>query len=174
MPSAANPTSAATPTVATSGAPALPSRPDSLNSIVNQNASTFASSPYANRSYSSPYGYGAMSGMSSYSSPYSRFGGGMGGMGGMLGGGGMYGAGGGMYGSPYGGSMYGNGFGAMGQPGNQSLTQSFSQSTQATFQIIESIVGAFGGFAQMLESTYMATHSSFFGKPCTMARELLW
>ncbi|KAA8574863.1 hypothetical protein EYC84_004107 [Monilinia fructicola] len=28
--------------------------------------------------------------------------------------------------------------------------------------IIESIVGAFGGFAQMLESTYMATHSSFF------------
>jgi peroxin-13 len=43
------------------------------------------------------------------------------------------------------------------------LTQSFSQSTQATFQLIESIVGAFGGFAQMLESTYMATHSSFFG-----------
>jgi len=32
----------------------------------------------------------------------------------------------------------------------------------ATFQIIESIVGAFGGFAQMLESTFMATHSSFF------------
>jgi hypothetical protein len=34
---------------------------------------------------------------------------------------------------------------------------------EATFQIIESIVGAFGGFAQMLESTFMATHSSFFG-----------
>jgi len=33
----------------------------------------------------------------------------------------------------------------------------------ATFQIIESIVGAFSGFAQMLESTFMATHSSFFG-----------
>jgi peroxin-13 len=32
----------------------------------------------------------------------------------------------------------------------------------ATFQIIESLVGAFGGFAQMLESTFMATHSSFF------------
>lgn len=44
----------------------------------------------------------------------------------------------------------------------QSLTQSFSQSTQATFQLIENIVGAFGGFAQMLQSTYMATHSSFF------------
>jgi peroxin-13 len=28
--------------------------------------------------------------------------------------------------------------------------------------LIESIVGAVGGFAQMLESTYMATHSSFF------------
>jgi peroxin-13 len=34
-------------------------------------------------------------------------------------------------------------------------------STRATFNVIESIVGAFGGFAQMLDSTYMATHSSF-------------
>ena len=51
-----------------------------------------------------------------------------------------------------------------GQQDPNSLTNSFNQSTQATFQIIESIVGAFGGFAQMLESTYMATHSSFFGK----------
>jgi peroxin-13 len=73
-------------------------------------------------------------------------------------GGGMYGAMGGM-GM---GGMYG-GMGMPGDPNNQSLTQSFSQSTQATFQLIESIVGAFGGFAQMLESTYMATHSSFFG-----------
>lgn len=59
------------------------------------------------------------------------------------------------------GGMYG------GMPGGDpndpnSLTNSFGQSTQATFQMIESIVGAFGGFAQMLESTYMATHSSFF------------
>jgi len=81
--------------------------------------------------------------------------GGMGGMGGM----GM----GGMYGGGYGG-MYNNGGNGFGIPGQEpSLTQSFSQSTQATFQIIESLVGAFGGFAQMLESTYMATHSSFFG-----------
>ena len=80
------------------------------------------------------------------------YGGGYGGMGGM----------GGMYGGGYGGGMYNNGYG-MGGPGQeQSLTQSFSQSTQATFQIIESIVGAFGGFAQMMESTYMATHQSFF------------
>jgi peroxin-13 len=83
--------------------------------------------------------------------------GGMGGYGsGMYGGMGGYGAGMGM------GGMYG---GMPGQdPNNVSLTQAFSQSTQATFQIIESIVGAASGFAQMLESTYMATHSSFFGK----------
>jgi peroxin-13 len=87
--------------------------------------------------------------------------GGMGGMGGMYGGG-MYGGGGygGMGG--YGGGMYGAGPGMYGPNGEQSLTQTFSNSTQATFQMIESIVGAFGGFAQMLESTYMATHSSFF------------
>lgn len=109
----------------------------------------------------SPYssGYG---GYNSYSSPYSSFGsgygsmyGGMGGMGGMYGSmgmgmGGMYGGMGGMGGIP-------------GDPNNPaSLTQSFSQSTAATFQLIENIVGAFGGFAQMLQSTYMATHSSFF------------
>jgi peroxin-13 len=88
-----------------------------------------------------------------YGSMYGGGYGGMGGMGGMYGGMGM-----GM------GGMYG-GMGMPGDPNNpQSLTQSFSQSTQATFQLIESIVGAFGGFAQMLESTYMATHSSFFGK----------
>jgi peroxin-13 len=149
-------------TASSSAAPALPDRPSTLNSVVNQNASNFTnqnrfgmnSSPY-----SSPY--------SSYSSPYSRFGGG-----GMYGGG-MYGAGAGGYG--YGGGMYGNnmyGGGGYGfnpgmdpnNPNNQSLTQTWNQSTAATFQIMESIVGAFGGFAQMLESAYMTTHSSFFGK----------
>jgi hypothetical protein len=64
----------------------------------------------------------------------------------------------------YGGGMPGM-YGQMGMdPNNPSLTQSFGQSTQATFQLIEGLVGAFGGFAQMLESTYMATHSSFFGE----------
>lgn len=108
--------------------------------------------------------------MSSYSSPYSRFGGagGYGGGYGSMYGGGMGGGYGGMYGGMgggYGGGMYGGGMGGgygMGPNQEQSLTQSFSQSTQATFQIIESIVGAFGGFAQMMESTYMATHQSFF------------
>lgn len=44
----------------------------------------------------------------------------------------------------------------------RSLTQRMESGTQATFELISSIVGAFGGFAQMLESTFMATHSSFF------------
>ncbi|CCG83999.1 protein of unknown function [Taphrina deformans PYCC 5710] len=47
-------------------------------------------------------------------------------------------------------------------PNNPNFSQSMQNSTQATFQFIQSIVGAFGGFAQMLESTFMATHSSFF------------
>ena len=63
------------------------------------------------------------------------------------------------------GGMYGAGMGGMQPNPNDpaSLTQSFSQSTAATFQLIESIIGAFSGMVQMLESTYMATQSSFFG-----------
>lgn len=97
--------------------------------------------------------------------------GGMGGYGGMYGN--SYGAGG--YGAGYGGGMYGmNPYGGMsgyGMGQEQSLVQSFGQSTQATFQIIESIVGAFGGLAQMLQSTYMATHSSFFGESVTPCQD---
>lgn len=92
-------------------------------------------------------------------------------MGGMYGGG-MYGGYGGGYGSGmYGGGMYG-GMGGMGGMPNDpnSLTNRFSNSTSATFQMLEGIVTAFGGFAQMLESTYMATHSSFFGKSLTRSR----
>jgi peroxin-13 len=170
--SSAMPTAATTAATATStGAPAIPQRPSTLNSVVNQTASNYSGYGAANRPYgASPYGgggYGA-GGYSSYSSPYNRMGGMYGGMGGM--GGGMYGGMGGM------GGMYGGGYGGMGgmgggmyggMPGDpnnpQSLTQSFNQSTQTTFQLIEGIVGAFGGFAQMLESTFMATHSSFFG-----------
>jgi hypothetical protein len=64
---------------------------------------------------------------------------------------------------------YGGGYGGMpGMPQNpndpNSLTNRFNNSTAATFQMLEGIVMAFGGFAQMLESTYMATHSSFFGR----------
>ncbi|KAI0141622.1 hypothetical protein GGR57DRAFT_487048 [Xylariaceae sp. FL1272] len=157
----------ATPTATTTGAslppmstsssdltPAIPARPDSLSAAVNQNASAYSrvgASPY-NSAYSSPY-----------SSPYSRMGGyGYGSMGGY---GGYGGYGGGMYGGMGSmGGMYGGMGGMMpNDPNNpNSLTNRFGNSTQATFQMLEGIVGAFGGFAQMLESTYMATHSSFF------------
>lgn len=117
-------------------------------------------------SYGSSYGTGGYG--SSYSSPYSRMG--MGSYGGSYGG---LGSGYGSYGS-YGGmnsySRFGSGGynrfggGMYGPEGGQDefgLTQRMETSTRATFDVIESIVGAFGGFAQMLESTYMATHSSF-------------
>ncbi|KAJ9634869.1 Peroxisomal membrane protein PAS20 [Knufia peltigerae] len=155
---------------ASSGTPALPDRPSTLNNVVNQTASNYANqnrfgTGMGASPYSSPY-----SSYSSYSSPYNRFGGG-----GMYGGG-MYGGGyGGYGGGMYGGSMYGGGYGNYpgmpGDPNNQSLTQTWNQSTAATFQIMESIVGAFGGFAQMLESAYMTTHSSFFAM-VSMAEQL--
>jgi peroxin-13 len=85
----------------------------------------------------------------------------------------------GAYGSGYGGygmnSMYGGmpGMGGMGgmsgmgmyspmDPNNPSLTQSLETTTQHTFSLLHSIVQTFSGVAQMLESTFMATHSSFF------------
>lgn len=77
----------------------------------------------------------------------------------------MYGGYGG-YGAGMMGGMYGGMGGMGGMPGNpndpNSLTNRFNNSTAATFQMLEGLVTAFGGFAQMLESTYMATHSSFF------------
>lgn len=139
-------------------APALPARPSSLRSVVRRTASYYAPSSTGSRYGAAPYGrVGGVGSMNNYSSPYSRFGN----MGNS-----MYGG----YGSMYGGmgGMYGGmrGYPQPGMPGedSNSLASSFSQSTEATFQIIESIVGAFGGFAQMLESTYMATHSSFYGR----------
>ncbi|EGV61996.1 hypothetical protein CANTEDRAFT_115454 [Yamadazyma tenuis ATCC 10573] len=95
------------------------------------------------------------------------YGGGMGGMGGMGGyGSSMYGMGGygsSMYGmGGYGSSMYGMGGYGGGMHGQQGMAGGLAEGTQATFQLIESIIGAVGGFAQMLEATYMATHSSFF------------
>ncbi|KAJ3080937.1 Peroxisomal membrane protein PAS20 [Quaeritorhiza haematococci] len=45
--------------------------------------------------------------------------------------------------------------------GEQPLSARMEQSTQAAFQVLDQIVQAFGGFSQMLESTFFATHSSF-------------
>ncbi|KIJ42346.1 hypothetical protein M422DRAFT_105884, partial [Sphaerobolus stellatus SS14] len=80
---------------------------------------------------------------------------GMGGYGGM---GGMGGYGMGYGGMGMGMSMQPPGF----DPNNSSLSQQLEASTHSTFALIQSIVQTFGGFAQMLESTFMATHSSFF------------
>ncbi|KAI5467367.1 Peroxin 13, N-terminal region-domain-containing protein [Mariannaea sp. PMI_226] len=157
-PSLASTTTAVASTV-DSSAPPIPDRPSSLASPANQNASAY------NRMGASPYGSMNSSYSSPYSSPYSRMGYGSGygtGYGSsMYGGYGGYG--GGMYGGMYGGmGMGGMGMG-MGMPGDpNSLTNRFNNGTQATFQMLEGIVATFGGFAQMLESTYMATHSSFF------------
>lgn len=67
-------------------------------------------------------------------------------------------------------SMYGGvpgmGMGMFGpmpyDPGNQSLGQTLENTTQHTFTLLHSIVQTFTGVSQMLESTFMATHSSFF------------
>lgn len=139
--------------------PDLPSKPNGLNEGMD---SLNGGNPLRN-------------GMSGYGSAY---GGGLGtgyGMGSMGGGyGSMYGGGygsmyGGGLGSMYGGglgSMYGGGFGSMygmnGMNGMNGGPSGIAESTQATFQLIEGLIGAVAGFAQMLEATYMATHNSFF------------
>ncbi|KAL2166862.1 hypothetical protein VTG60DRAFT_2070 [Thermothelomyces hinnuleus] len=147
-------TASTTTTTSSTTSPAIPARPASLTASVNQNAATY-SRPYGTTPYTSAYS-------SPYATPYSRYGAGM--YGNSMYGAGMYGGYGGYGGGMYGGGMYGGMPGAMpGDPNNpDSLTQRFNMSTQATFQMLEGIVGAFSGFAQMLESTYMATHSSFF------------
>ncbi|KAJ3783775.1 Peroxin 13, N-terminal region-domain-containing protein [Lentinula aff. detonsa] len=88
--------------------------------------------------------------------------GGLGGYGGYGGLGMGYGAG--MYGGGYGGMMGPNGapVDVNGNPLPPSLTQTLEHTTQHTFALLHSIVQTFSGVAQMLESTFMATHSSFF------------
>ncbi|RHZ51058.1 hypothetical protein Glove_485g24 [Diversispora epigaea] len=121
------------------------------------NATGYNATGY-NSGYSPYSSYGSYGGgfgtpynrYSSYSSPYSRYG--------------SYGSyGGGGYGSPYNRFGFGGRMGPGGPPGPEemSLTQRMEASTAAGFHMIESIVNAFGGFAQMLESTFFATHSSF-------------
>ncbi|GAA5903907.1 hypothetical protein JCM6882_001346 [Rhodosporidiobolus microsporus] len=169
----------ATSSAAGGGAPALPDRPAGMSSTAvttGAYGSTLATSPYnsTTSAYSSPYsryGAGSYGGMGSYGSSYggmgygsgyggygsSMYGSGYGGMGG------MYGGMGGGYGGMGGYGMGGMGpYGPMGGMPEMSLTQRMENGTAATFQILQSLVGAVGGFAQMLESTFMATHSSFF------------
>lgn len=165
---AAPTTSSALPTSSATAGATVPERPASLAQDLNNVGTTVNSYGGMGSSYpSSSYGMGGMGGMGGYGGYGSSYGGGYGssyggygssygGYGLMYGGnrfGLMYGG----YGSGmYGGGMYGNGMGGMQGPGG------FGEGTQATFQLIEGIIGAVGGFAQMLEATYMATHSSFF------------
>ena len=61
--------------------------------------------------------------------------------------------------------MYGGGIRMMGpgmDPNNPSLSRSLKSTTQQTFALLHTVVQTFSGIAQMLESTFMATHSSFF------------
>ena len=155
------PQTSTTPTTSSAAAPTVPTRPATLanTSTTLANPNSYGASPYSsyspyNRLGSSYSPYGGMSSM------YGGMGYGMGGMG--YGGYSPYGMGGGYggYGGGYGG-MYGGAFPGA-DPNNPSLTQTLEGATQHTFALLHSIVQTFGGVAQMLESTFMATHSSFF------------
>lgn len=143
---------ASSTTSSTTAVPDIPARPTSLSAVVptSQYSSYGAQNSFGGAGYGNTYG-GMNSGYGSY-----------GGYGGMSSGYGGYGMGGG-----YGGGMGGYGGynrfgGGMVGPNGQPGQPGFHANTQATFQLIENVVSAFSGFAQMLDSTYMATHSSFF------------
>lgn len=89
--------------------------------------------------------------------------GGYGGMGGYGGLGGGYGGYGGFGGPNAHLGMGPHNFDPNLQPGGApSLSQTLTNSTQSTFQLLESMVITFSGFSQLLESTFMMTQSSFF------------
>ncbi|KAI0764047.1 Peroxin 13, N-terminal region-domain-containing protein [Trametes elegans] len=157
----------ATSTSSSSVPPSVPTRPAAFSTATS--SALPATSTALGGSYSSPYSsyspynrYGSSYSPYGTSSPYgmnSMYGGmGYGGYGGY----GSYGMGG-----MYGGGMPGIGYGMPGpgapfDPANPSLTQTLESTTQTTFALLHSIVQTFSGVAQMLESTFMATHSSFF------------
>ncbi|KAI8805079.1 Peroxin 13, N-terminal region-domain-containing protein [Cladochytrium replicatum] len=169
-------------------APAIPSRPDSLASSSAISSTQFnnnpmsgsyggygasSSYPSAYNSYNSPYSSSISSpysrfGNSPYSSSYSSYGSSYGGYNSPYSSyGGSYGG----YNSPYNrfGSGMGMGMGMHGRPGlpldpndpNAPPGMGIAQSSQTAFQTLDQIVQAFGGFAQMLDSTFHATYSSF-------------
>ncbi|ORX36044.1 Peroxin 13, N-terminal region-domain-containing protein [Kockovaella imperatae] len=150
--SASNGPSAFETAVATSSSNTAPKLPDRPAGFDIAGPSNYAQSSLYQPRYTTPSygmsnygGYGGYSGYG-YGGPMSRFGG----------------AGGYGYGGGYG--MGGYGVGGMGGPGEgyPTLTSSLQATTAPAFAIIESIVTAFTSLAQLVESTYMATHSSFF------------
>ena len=113
------------------------------------NNSTYGSYGSYGNSYGSSYGLGGLGGMNRY---------GMGSMGGM----GSYGS----YGmNSYGGYGMGgiNGMGGLnGMNGVNSPLNGVADATTRTFQVLENVVYAVSSIAALLESTYYATHNSFF------------
>ncbi|CDO77893.1 hypothetical protein BN946_scf184952.g5 [Trametes cinnabarina] len=169
--SAPQPSAATTSGATSSNSPSVPARPAALSSaspsiLPGTSTAIPGTSTALGASYNSPYSsYSPYNRLGSTYSPYgmnSTYGmnsmyGGMG-----YGGYGSYGGYGmnGMYGG-----MPGMGYGMPGapfDPNNPSLTQTLESTTQHTFALLQSIVQTFSGVAQMLESTFMATHSSFF------------
>ncbi|SCU79577.1 LAFA_0B04082g1_1 [Lachancea sp. 'fantastica'] len=145
-------------------APELPHRPAGLETDSDANNNIRSNAGNQTNFYGqNGMGYGGSLYGGNFGSPYASNGYGS-----------MYGSGyGSMYGSGGGyGSMMGGGYGAGGMYGMAGLNANanaiangapgLAESTQATFQLIESLIGAVAGFAQMLEATYMATHNSFF------------
>lgn len=97
-------------------------------------------------------GFGNRFGLPSYG--YSSFGGGYSGLGSFGGYGGGY--------SGYGGGMYGNSYGmASTVLPEHRFIQLAEESSRPAFQNIESLVGAIGNIAAMLDSTFFALTSSF-------------
>lgn len=122
--------------VASSQPPPLPPRPLHHSGNIAAYGSSFG-----NRFGAPSYGY-------------SGFGGGYGGYGSLGGYGGGY--------SGYGGGMYGNSYG-MGSTAfpEQRFIQLAEEGSRPAFQNIESLVGAIGNIAAMLDSTFFALTSSF-------------
>ncbi|KAI0658982.1 Peroxin 13, N-terminal region-domain-containing protein [Cubamyces menziesii] len=143
-----------------SNPPSVPTRPAAFSTATS--IALPGTSTALTNSFSSPYS--SYSPYNRYGSTYSPYGmnsmyGGMGYGGyGSYGGYGMNGMYGGMPGMGYGMPGPGGPF----DPNNPSLTQTLESTTQHTFALLHSIVQTFSGVAQMLESTFMATHSSFF------------
>ncbi|KAK7451049.1 Peroxisomal membrane protein PAS20 [Stygiomarasmius scandens] len=182
-----SPAAASAPAATSSATSSVPERPGSfpgqststatttaLNNAPYSSTSAYGTSPYSRLGYGglgSSYGsYGSYNGLGSYGGM------GYGGLG-SYGGYGGYGYGGyGGMGMGMGMNGMGMGYGGMGMMGPYgpnppldangnpipTLTQTFEATTQHTFTLLHSIVQTFGGLAQMLESTFMATHSSFF------------
>ncbi|WWD17797.1 hypothetical protein CI109_102239 [Kwoniella shandongensis] len=143
---------------ASSGSTAAPKIPDRPAGLAESSAN--GALGYSGVQSYQPQRYGGSYGMS----PYGGMGGSLGGYGGYGGYGGMSRFGGGYGAGGYGGyGMGGYGVGGMGGPGEgYTLTSSLQASTAPAFAVLESLVTAFTSLAQLIESTYVATHSSFF------------